>query len=591
MPLRTDLLTPIPGENPAGTSLRYDSIYDRIKDARKDDPLHDPPIKADWRQIIDLSSEAIAKRSKDLQLAAWLTEAALRREGVSGLRQGLELMLGLLVQFWDHVYPELDDGDAEMRAAPLGFIGAYLDGPVRLAPLNSKGHSLLQYRESQGVPSEEEAQADDAKREKREAAVAEKERLKSEGFGDKILPEEFEAGFGATNKQWYKDLIREVDGSSELIGKLEKFANERFRDASPSWQKLKDALRDVRVTAVALLNRKLVLDPDPPEEEPITVGPDGEQTGMVSAEPRSRDDAARRIAAAARYLRADTPTDPAPYLLLRGFRWGELRVGGNGLNPRLLAAPPTEVRTRLKGLLLDGKWQDLLEAAEDIMATPYGRGWLDLQRYVLTACEGLGASHAAVSEAIRGALRSLLQDVPELVDATLMDDSPTANVETRGWLHAQGVFAAADGGLPARRTEEAPLAGTLESTVARLAGSQPEKAVDMLMRAAAQEKSERASFLRRSEAARIMVGAGREQVAMPILMEILEQIDKHGLEDWEAGETIAQPLGLLYRCMEKLDHDPAVRQNLYLRVCRLDPLQAMNFESPGSTAETSDVES
>jgi type VI secretion system protein ImpA len=584
MPLRNDLLTPIPGENPAGVSLRYDPVYDRIKEARRDDPLHDPPIKADWRVVVDQCSEALAKKSKDLQLAAWLTEAMLRREGFAGLRQGLELVHGLIGNFWDHLYPEIDDGDVEMRVAPLGFIGAYLDAPIRLAPLNAKGHGLQQYRDSQSVPTEEEAKSDDAKQEKRKAAIDE----------GKLDPESFESAFGATPKQWYKDLIHDVDGAVELIGKLEAFGNEHYRDVAPSWQKLKEALRDVRVTAAALLSRKLELDPDPPEEEPILLDPTGgfaEQPGMVSAEPRSRDDAARRIAVAARYLRADAPTDPAPYLMLRGFRWGELRSGENGVNPRLLAAPPTEVRTRLKGLLLDGKWQELLEAAEDIMATPYGRGWLDLQRYVLTACDALGGSHAAVGDAIRGALRALLQDVPDLPDATLMDDSPTANHETRVWLQSQGVLPAGNG---AARPESAPAEtgpspSAIDSMVARLSATQPQRAVELLMRAAAQEKSERARFLRRSDAARIMVDAGLEAVAMPILMEILEKIDKHGLEDWEAGDTIAQPLGLLYRCMEKLDHDPSVRQNLYLRVCRLDPLQAMNFGTAApSYTDTSD---
>ena len=34
MPLRDDLLTAIPGDAPAGASLRYDRVYDQIKEAR-----------------------------------------------------------------------------------------------------------------------------------------------------------------------------------------------------------------------------------------------------------------------------------------------------------------------------------------------------------------------------------------------------------------------------------------------------------------------------------------------------------------------------------------------------------------------------
>ena len=37
MPLRDDLLTPIPGANPSGPDLRYDPLYDRIKEARREE--------------------------------------------------------------------------------------------------------------------------------------------------------------------------------------------------------------------------------------------------------------------------------------------------------------------------------------------------------------------------------------------------------------------------------------------------------------------------------------------------------------------------------------------------------------------------
>jgi hypothetical protein len=67
--------------------------------------------------------------------------------------------------------------------------------------------------------------------------------------------------------------------------------------------------------------------------------------------------------------------------------------------------------------------------------------------------------------------------------------------------------------------------------------------MELLMRAATQEKSARARFLRRAQAAEVMVGAGMEPVALPILRDLLEQIETHRLEEWEAGETVAQPLG------------------------------------------------
>src|SRR3954447_4493590 len=115
MPLRDELLTPIPGDNPAGENLRYAPAYDKIKEARRQDD--DAPQGewrrerklADWPLPIKLITEALPDRAKDLQLAAWLTEAVWRRDGIPGLKDGLELIRSLVENFWDTLYPELED--------------------------------------------------------------------------------------------------------------------------------------------------------------------------------------------------------------------------------------------------------------------------------------------------------------------------------------------------------------------------------------------------------------------------------------------------------------------------------------------------
>src|SRR5690606_12750619 len=616
MPLTSDLLEPIAGSNPAGANVRYEPVYDKIKQARHEDPdlprgEDDPPRKtADYALAQKLATEVLEKRSKDLQVAAWLTEALVHREGFSGLKQGLELLHGLMERFWDHVYPEIDDGDLELRAAPLQWVGgstrSTAPGPLVLAvkavPLNASGHSLLAYREGRAFGYESEAEDDPEKASARAAAIEAR----------KPTPEDFDAAVEATPQAWYKQLVADIDGATAAQGTLDAFCAERFADVAPTFKPLREAIDEVRRLAAQLLAAKLEKDPDPPEpietvSEGLGVG-EGEGGGTaegktgggggggISPMPKSREDAAARVAAAARFMRQESPADPGPYLMLRGLRWGELRAGGGRLDPKLLAAPPTEVRTRLKTFLLDGRWRELLEAAEDVMATPYGRGWLDLQRYVLTACEALGPEVESVAAAVRGALRSLLPDPPELPDLTLLDGSPTANAETRAWLRDSGILAeaaaeeaaAADGA--AASAAQAPVErrsrlgrDPYDIAMQHVRAGKPNLGVELLMREAAQEKSERARFLRRSQAARIMVEAGLEAVAVPILREMVEQIDRHSLEDWEAGDTVAQPLGLLYRCLRKLDEDSSTAEELYLRVCRLDPLQAIQFtnSAPG----------
>ena len=58
MPVREDLLRPIPGPIPGGVTLRYDPLYDRVKEARRadDDVPHGewtrPRKVADWPLVI-----------------------------------------------------------------------------------------------------------------------------------------------------------------------------------------------------------------------------------------------------------------------------------------------------------------------------------------------------------------------------------------------------------------------------------------------------------------------------------------------------------------------------------------------------------
>ena len=591
------LLTPIAGPHPGGVELRYDPLYDQVKEARREDddtPQGDWVVErktADWPTVVRLTTQALSTRTKDLQLAAWLTEAKLRREGLPGLHSGLVLLRELMDRFWEHLYPEIEDGDAEYRAAPLEWLGGVLDLPIRRVPLTRAGHHLISYKESRTIPTEQEAGEDDGKAATRAARLAD----------GKVAPEEVDRAFDGTPKAFYKQLNADLASCLEALAQLDARASERFGAAAPSFARLRETLEDLQRTARQLLKKKLEQDPDPvaaaeaPAAEQSTLvdavldaaaTPARGPAPSVGAEPTSRDDAAARVAAAARWLRRAAPHDPAPYLMLRGLRWGELRARGGTPDPRLLEAPTTATRTRLKGLLLDGKWAELLEEAENVMGMPQGRGWLDLQRYAVAACEGLGGDHLLVADAIRGALRSLLADVPALVDMTMMDDTPTANAETRAWLReiapASNGAASSDDEAPAPADARPRDVGGAAASEAR--AGRPDRAIQLLMREIDRERSQRGRFLLQAQLARVMVESGHHAVATPILEELLQNVDAHKLDEWEAGDVVARPFSLLYRCLEQSGEDAARRQEIYLRICRLDPLQAMQLAG-GTSAE------
>ena len=123
------LLAPLPDGTRAGESLRSDPVYQQIRDARREDdptlPMREwerPLIKADWKAVAALSSEALRTRSKDFQLAAWLCEAWTRQHQIDGFVAGMQLLTGLAERYWDVAHPLVEDGDREPRAAPFVWL-------------------------------------------------------------------------------------------------------------------------------------------------------------------------------------------------------------------------------------------------------------------------------------------------------------------------------------------------------------------------------------------------------------------------------------------------------------------------------------
>jgi type VI secretion system protein ImpA len=152
------LLAPIPGDAPQGTDIREDysgqSPYNRLRDARSEardaeklldagsEDARDPtPL---WRTVRDLGLKTLAETAKDLEVAAWVTEAYVRSHGLAGLTAGARLIAGLAEQYWDGVFPLPDDYGVETRVAPVtGLNGREGNGsliqPLHKLPLFDRG--------------------------------------------------------------------------------------------------------------------------------------------------------------------------------------------------------------------------------------------------------------------------------------------------------------------------------------------------------------------------------------------------------------------------------------------------------------------
>jgi len=605
MPLRDDLLTPIPGDNPSGVYVRHDTkllLYDKIKEARRQD---DELAQGDWqheRKLADypleakLAQEALATKTKDLQLAAWLTEALLHTEGFGGLQQGLTLCIGLIRDFWDTLYPPIEDDDLELRAGPLEFLGTGLEIALKNRPLAKAGYDWFKYKESRAVGYDDPAKSD-KERKAREQKIAD----------GKLAPDVFDKSFVETPKAFYFQAEKDLDGCLAALKSLDEICDEKFGNSGPSLGKFKTALEEVRHSVHALLEKKRETEPDPVEAAPAADGvasvggtavpgvPAGAPgitiSVLTSSEPADRREAIATVARVAALLRQQDPHNPAPYLMMRGLRWGELR-GGKGISDvRLLEAPTTELRQHVKRLALAKKWNELLETAENAMSLPCSRAWLDLQRLVVGACTALGEEYEQIAAAIRSELKALLSDMPQLLDAVLLDDTPAANGETRAWLQQLGAPPAAATGENPSATEaaaastngSAPGSNWLDKTADAYAlaqdtlkAGQPEKAFEIMRKEIARQRSGRGRFERTMQLVELCVTAGKDAIAQPLLDDLSAAIEEHKLDDWEDKEMVAAALATVMRISKKVQDDESEKRRLFERICRLDPVRALS---------------
>src|SRR5262249_28051831 len=152
--------------------------------------------------------------------------------GIAGLREVLELLRAMTGNFWDVLYPEIEDGDLEYRASPLQWVGDRLAPQVKQSPLSKGKFDWFRYRESRTVITEQEAAESFERAEKRQAMIAE----------GKLPPETFDKDFDETPKAFYVALEEQFQATLESLVELSRLCDEKFGDAAPSFRSLQTSL-------------------------------------------------------------------------------------------------------------------------------------------------------------------------------------------------------------------------------------------------------------------------------------------------------------------------------------------------------------
>ena len=327
--LLSELLHPIPGNDPGGTDLAYFKEFDAIRSARRAD---DPSLAqgawvtevkaAQWPLVRELCEDLLRNKSKDFQVACWYTEAMTRLQGFSGLSLGLNVLNGLITDFWEFAYPKLNPEYLEERIGKFEWLDNQLPSVLREVPMTdtaSGAYSWQQWEESRAVENLG-ARDPNAKL----AALAE----------GKLGAEKFDKAADASGGQFYTDLIAELREVESAQTQLEQHMAKAFGADTPSLRHLREAVAacsdlaqrlaqrtgaraaSIKSSAPAVAAQNIKANSEPSKETMQTI----EFSGAIS----SRAAAVQQLREIAGFFRQTEPHSPVALLADRAARWAEM---------------------------------------------------------------------------------------------------------------------------------------------------------------------------------------------------------------------------------------------------------------------------
>ena len=333
------LLTPISEDNPSGLDIRDDpspsSAYNQIKDARsaaraaERNSLFDgdsSEAHSNWQKILELAPQIISEQAKDLEVAAWYTEALIRKQGFHGLRGGITLIRELIEQYWDNLYPAPDEDGLETRVAPLtGLNGEGAEG-VLIAPIRNVAitedfdpgpFTMWQYKQAREIQKIADVDARNEKTNKTGFSLSDIESVVSSSSSEFFIALRDDISTAVDEYRRIRELLDEHCGTHEspptsnIINTLEETLSAIKHLAK---LKLPDESADEHSHNLEELETN--------DDDATT--PQSQSTAHSAGVVRTREEAFRQLTHLADFFQKTEPHSPISYAINRAIRWGNM---------------------------------------------------------------------------------------------------------------------------------------------------------------------------------------------------------------------------------------------------------------------------
>jgi type VI secretion system protein VasJ len=315
----------------------------------------------------------------------------------------------------------------------------------------------------------------------------------------------------------------------------------------------------------------------------------GAGAAFAAGEIADKSSAVNAILSAGVFIRKADPADPIPYAIVRVIKWSKISLPATDQAKTQIEPPEASAVEALAHQMNNGLWDHLLKGAEAAFRSNDPL-WLDLQRYVCGAMNGLGPEYDKAREAVMGLTGALVQRLGDgLYDLKFRTGTPLCSGETKMWIESEILAGQAGGGGGGGAGAGDGKLIEASGKARKLAGSgKLKEAIQELQEGLRNCTQRRDRFLWRLRIAQLCFDAQRFQLAAPLLEECYEEIRRFHIDEWEPALTV-DVAQTLYRCRKSLTmamKEPAqealqgVRES-FAWLCQLDPLAALAAEPSG----------
>jgi len=314
------LLGEVSPDAPCGEDLSYDPEYlelDRAAQGTPEQVMGDETIEAveaNWSEVASRSAGLLG-RSKDLRVALYLALAALRLEGLPGLRDGLALLRGLLETYWDGLHPQLDPDDDNDPTERVNIIESLAQ------PEGSFQDPMMFIRRAREAPLTDSKQL--GRFSQRDLLIATGEVAAPEGEAAPLSIEQINAAFEDTDTETLQATAQAAAEAAEHVASIDAFLIEKVgADQAAQLDAFKKAIDEVGKPLQEQLARRGYGVPgteEAPAAEAAEAGPGGAPKALTG-EITSPQDVLLALDKICRYYETHEPSSPVPLLLRRAQR-------------------------------------------------------------------------------------------------------------------------------------------------------------------------------------------------------------------------------------------------------------------------------